>query len=132
MHSYAKFVAESDHQAPPQSGFKQLKGKIYYLPRLRMVKVIINGVKDPANKGPPIGVNEAIDWVAGGGDFAGMREHLQAKLKQTYRLLRDRDSTLKERDVYLTKCNVTGRNEADFMEAVCSGCVCWYCELAGG
>ena len=34
------------------------------------------------------------------------------------------------RDLYIDKCNTTGQDVGTFIERVCSGCCCWYCELS--
>jgi hypothetical protein len=130
--SYKKTVATKTVTATAGAGFRKLKGTVWYLPSLRRVKVFISGVKDPRNKGPNISVTESMPWSGGGGDFAGMRAHLEALLAKTNRRLRDRDSTLREVDVQLARCNVTGMDAATFMDRTCSDCVCWYCEIAGG
>ncbi len=119
-------VATKELELDTRGGFQKLRGILWYIPVDRSVTTYIAATTALENKGPPVDRHENVPWPAGGGDFKGMREHLEAKLREFS--LRMTSLEIPARADCITKCNVAGESAESFAERVCSECICWYCE----
>lgn len=122
-------VADGSVPVSSEFGFTSVRGTVWYIPGTRSLSVFVSGVKHRNNLGPGFSQSTNIGWPVGGTNQKGMRDHLFAVLKETAQKVQLRE--LPKRDVQLAKCNTAGMDVEQFMDTVCSGCVCQYCELSG-
>lgn len=125
LKTYRVFVNKDSIKAPKHLGFSSLDGAVFYMPRRKKLVVQIYGKKVPTNKGPVLGLSETVDWP-NGGDFAGMREHLRARLKAA--LVRLRAKEIPKQGNHIKKC-AAGGDVIAYSERGCPSCICWYCTV---
>lgn len=124
--STVKKVAEITSRVPPTTGFLSVTGSVFYLPKLKMIRIEVLLTKTQSNRGPVPFIRLQEEWTAGRHDLPGMRKRLKREIEMCERRLLTHKWP--ERKFYLDDCNVS--KDPEFVEHVCQNCRCPYCDLS--
>lgn len=124
-----KLICKEEIACPEETGFSKLKGQLYYLQGSHMVEVVVYPTRTKTNRCPSLSTERLVPW-SDSKDRAGMKLHLHGVLQHV--LLDIVTRAWPERDIYLGRCNITGKNDSLFLSTVCSTCICPYCEISDG
>ena len=111
-------------KAPLRSGFSVLSARGTFQSRDRSMAFVVSAPSNPPNRGPGFSRRTSARVPRG----STPRAALDAFLEETVGMLERRE--IPERGLLLDRCNASGQDVGTFIERVCSGCCCWYCELS--
>jgi len=93
-----------------------------------MLVVTLTARRRPMNKGPGIYIQKSVSgWSRDMHESGHTRETVYSMAKDIADKIEGR--SYPPTGTYFAKCNVTGADPSDFLQATCSSCECWYCDL---
>jgi hypothetical protein len=112
---------------PGGSGFLYLEASGLYMASSAQLVITVSSKTRPGNLGPGIFFKHICEWHRSMNEDGSLPKKLREVLQSTADDVAAK--RLPEPDLFLERCNTTGQEVGDFLEEVCSQCLCWYCEL---
>jgi len=120
-------VATVSLKMPWSSAFRSLQGTAVYKKNVHEIVVTVTATAQETNRGPGIFFRQVQEWHRHQNEDGSARELVEKILSETAKKIQGKE--LPEVGNFLDRCQ-RGKDTMTFLEKVCSGCVCWYCELS--
>jgi hypothetical protein len=112
---------------PGKSGFLSLQASALHQVKQQRLVVTVTAKRHPDNRGPGLLLKHVEEeWHRAQNADGTLRKLLKRLLAETAERVQGR--LFPERGVFLDQCS--RGDEMEFLQNVCSGCRCWYCDLS--